>query len=108
MDSFAMAPLEAMAHGLPVILSAQQYCGFAAFVHDRHDAWILEDPRNSQAIAEALLALDPREHLRERLVFQSAQLVEQFSWQRVAERYESLYQDVLSERNHIQSQPRSR
>lgn len=106
-DSFGMAPLEAMAHGLPVILSGQQYCGFAAFVHDRHDAWILEDPRDSQAIAEALLALDPREHLRERLVFQSAQLVEKFSWQRVAERFESLYQDVLSERKQAQSQPRN-
>ena len=106
-DSFGMAPLEAMAHGLPVILSGQQYCGFAAFVRDRHDALVLQDPRNTEAIVEALLALDPRQPLRAQLIFQSAQLVEQFSWQRVAERYESLYQGVLRERKHAQSQPRN-
>jgi glycosyltransferase involved in cell wall biosynthesis len=107
-DSFGMAPLEAMAHGLPVILSGEQYCGFAAFVHHRHDAWVLENPRDSEMMTEAMLALDPEQSLRGHLIHHSAQLVEQFSWNRIAQRYESLYKRVLQERSQGQSQPRSR
>ncbi len=106
-DSFGMAPLEAMAHGLPVILSGQQYCGFAAFVRHHHDAWVLEDPRDCEMMAEALLALDPQRPLRGQFIHHSAQLVEQFSWQRIAERYESLYRRVVQARRQCQSQPRN-
>lgn len=97
-DSFGMAPLEAMAHGLPVILSGQKYCGFAAFVRHHHNAWVLEDPRDHESMIEALLALDPQRPLREQFILHGAQLVEQFSWQRVAEHYESLYRRVVQAR----------
>ena len=106
-DSFGMAPLEAMAYGLPVILSGQQYCGFAAFVRHHHDAWVLEDPRDRESMTEALLALDPQRPLGGQLIVHGAQLVEQFSWQRVAERYESLYRHVVQARSQCQSQPRN-
>lgn len=94
LDSFGMAPLEAMAHGLPVVLSASQYCGFAAFVHDRQDAWVLQDPKDPRQIAEALFALGTDPALRMSLVTQSAALVRAHSWPSVAQRYESLYEDI--------------
>ena len=100
-DSFGMAPLEAMAHGLPVVLSAAQYCGFAAFVQHRHDAWVLEDPKDSSAIAAALLALDPQHALGTQIVRRSADLVQSFSWEAVAKRYEALYFSVVRGRNAL-------
>lgn len=106
-DSFGMAPLEAMAHGLPVVLSAQQYCGFAAFVQHRHNAWVLDDPKDASSIATALLALDPQQTLGAQFVQQSAVLVETFSWDAVAKRYEELYLAVIRARKSRQSQPRT-
>lgn len=100
-DSFGMAPLEAMAHGLPVVLSAAKYCGFAAFVQHQHDAWVLEDPHNASAIKEALLALDPQKGLGMHIVQRSADVVQAFSWETVAKRYEALYLAVMRKRNAI-------
>lgn len=51
-DSFAMVVLEAMAHGLPVVLSAPKYCGIAALLRHRQDALILDDPGDSAALAQ--------------------------------------------------------
>ena len=100
-DSFGMAPLEAMAHGLPVVLSAAQYCGFAAFVKHQHDAWVLDDPQNASAITEALLALDPQHALGMEIVQRSVDLVQAFSWETVAKRYETLYLAVVRGRNAV-------
>lgn len=107
MDSFAMAPLEAMAHGLPVVLSARQYCGFAAFVKHQWDAWVLENPRDPQEIAQAIFTLGEHPDLRETMVRQSESLVRSFSWESIADRYETLYDELLSERKTFQSQPRN-
>lgn len=105
LDSFAMAPLEAMAHGLPVVLSAEQYCGFAAYVRDRQDAWVLPDPRDAKQLAEALCALGDSPQLREKFVLESKALVQSFSWETVAQRYEVLYTRVLSQKNDLRASP---
>jgi UDP-glucose:(heptosyl)LPS alpha-1,3-glucosyltransferase len=106
LDSFAMAPLEAMAHGLPVVLSAEQYCGFAAYVRHQQDAWVLDDPRDAMQLTEALCALGERPQLREKFVLESKALVQSFSWESVAQRYETLYSRVMSQKKRSQSQPR--
>lgn len=106
-DSFAMAPLEAMAHGLPVVLSAEQYCGFAGFVRHQHDAWVLQDPRDAKQLVEAIYALGESPQLREKFVRQSEALVEFFSWETVAQRYETVYARVLTQKKAFHSQPRT-
>jgi len=105
-DSFAMAPLEAMAHGLPVVLSAVQYCGFAAYVRHQHDAWVLDDPRDAAQLSEAIRALGESSQLREQFIQESHALVQTFSWETVAQRYEALYTNVMSQKEVPQSQPR--
>ena len=56
-DTFAMAVLEAMAHGLPVVVSSAQYCGIAELLIDGENALILEDPTNPRMLADALKSI---------------------------------------------------
>ena len=51
------AALEALAHGLPVVVSAARYCGIAALLTHELDALILENPRDATALAQALQRL---------------------------------------------------
>nr|WP_319563415.1 glycosyltransferase family 4 protein [uncultured Rhodoferax sp.] len=53
-DTFAMVVLEAMAHGLPVVVSGEKYCGIAGLLQSGRDALVLDDPQDAQALAGAL------------------------------------------------------
>lgn len=98
MDSFGMAPLEAMAHGLPVIVSGPKYCGFGQYVKHMHDAWVLDDPEDSITIAKGLYELGMSTTTREQLLKHSGLLVQSLSWRLVAEKFEALYADCLEHR----------
>jgi UDP-glucose:(heptosyl)LPS alpha-1,3-glucosyltransferase len=90
-DSFGMAPLEAMAHGLPVIVSGPEFCGFGRYVTHRHDAWVLTNPEDPREIAQGLRALTSDPELREHLLHHAAKLVGSLSWTAAAQKYEALY-----------------
>lgn len=53
-DTFAMVVLEAMARGLPVVVSAAHYCGIAELLTHEVNALLLDDPRDAPALAAAL------------------------------------------------------
>lgn len=95
MDSFGMAPLEAMAHGLPVVVSGPKHCGFGQYVRHMHDAWVLDNPEDPVDIAKGLYELGMSTETREHLLRHSAHLVHSLSWHVVAEKYETLYADSL-------------
>lgn len=97
-DSFGMAPLEAMAHRLPVVLSGTAYCGFAQYVTDAQNAWVLSDPQDPEQIAAGLRTLGLDHVVRERLIKQALDLVADFSWDAIARQYEALYAKSLSAR----------
>jgi UDP-glucose:(heptosyl)LPS alpha-1,3-glucosyltransferase len=97
-DSFGMAPLEAMAHGLPVVLSGAANCGFAQYVTHRQNAWVLDDPHDAEQIAAGLRTLGTDSVVRERMIEQAAKLVADFSWAAIADQYENLYAKSLAER----------
>lgn len=97
-DSFGMAPLEAMVHGLPVVLSGSAHCGLAQYVTHEQNAWVLSDPQDADQIAAALRVLGSDAEVRKRLVEQATKLVGDFSWSAIAERYETLYAKSLAAR----------
>ncbi|MGE8655709.1 MAG: glycosyltransferase family 4 protein [Achromobacter sp.] len=97
-DSYAMAPLEAMSHGLPVVVSSPAYCGFAQYLSAGKDALILQDPRDGAQLAQALQRLGDEPELRAALSERGLAIARDQSWEAVAARYEALYQAVLAER----------
>ncbi len=97
-DSYAMAPLEAMSHGLPVVVSSPAYCGFAQYLSAGKDALILQDPRDGAQLAQALQRLGDEPELRAALSERGLAIARDQSWETVASRYEDLYRAVLDER----------
>lgn len=93
-DTFAMVVLEAMAHGLPVVLSSARYCGIASLLTDGVNALILENPRDAKVLAETLLRVlqEPALHP----IGQSGtELARLHQWPVVARQQESIYFSVL-------------
>ncbi|CAB3740702.1 glycosyltransferase family 4 protein [Achromobacter piechaudii] len=97
-DSYGMAPLEAMSHGLPVVVSSPAYCGFAQYLSAGKDALILQDPRDGAQLAQALERLGSEPELRAALTERGLEIAREQSWETVASRYETLYEKVLEAR----------
>lgn len=89
-DTYAMVVLEAMAHGLPVIVSSAPYCGIAAELLHKQQALILDDPRDAQALGHALQRLMSCPQLQERLRAAGRQFAGERSWRAVAEQHNAL------------------
>ncbi|MFA7436859.1 glycosyltransferase family 4 protein [Castellaniella sp.] len=98
-DSFGMAPLEAMAFGLPVILSPMPWCGFAQYVTHEQDALILPHPERPQALADMVLRLKTDPQLAQRLHSGAQRVLARHAWPEVARQYLDLYAHVLREKN---------
>jgi UDP-glucose:(heptosyl)LPS alpha-1,3-glucosyltransferase len=96
-DTFAMVVLEAMAHGLPVVVSAEKYCGIAGLLRHGRDALLLENPLDSDALAGALLQLTGDIDLSARL--QSAGLVfaTGYQWPALAQKQADIYQALVAQ-----------
>jgi UDP-glucose:(heptosyl)LPS alpha-1,3-glucosyltransferase len=50
-DTYAMVVLEAMAHGLPVVVSAARYCGIAAELQHGQNALIVQNPKSVEDVS---------------------------------------------------------
>lgn len=93
-DSFAMVVLEAMAHGLPVVVSCARYCGIAAEFQTGVQALILEDPRDAVALAGALQQLLGDAALAVSLRAQGEVFARQHLWSQMAQAQELIYRRV--------------
>jgi UDP-glucose:(heptosyl)LPS alpha-1,3-glucosyltransferase len=95
-DTFSLVTLEAMASGLPVIVSTA--AGISEVLTDGEDAILLDDPRDADALAGRLFALTQDGELRQRLTEGARRTAERYSWDRVAEETLSVYRGVVAER----------
>jgi len=94
-DTFGMVVLEAMSHGLPVVVSSSEFCGIAADLQHGFNAYILADPMNPIEIKEATQALSqPLAHAKYKA--NSIAFANNCLWSDVAAQYEALYQQALS------------
>jgi UDP-glucose:(heptosyl)LPS alpha-1,3-glucosyltransferase len=95
-DSFGMVVLEAMAYGLPVLVSGARHCGFAASLQDEKDALLLVDPNNAEEVRTALHRILSDKALADALIANAADVVRMHTWQHAAMAYDGLYRRLVS------------
>lgn len=98
-DTYAMVVLEAMSHGLPVVVSGPVHCGISRELHDGQEALLLHDPRNSADMARLVRSVLDDAGLADRLRGQGLAFAQAHTWERAALEYEALYQQALSIRS---------
>ncbi len=93
-ESFGMVALEAMACGTPVV--ASQVGGLAYLVQDGITGFTVpvDEP---EALAERLMRLINDPALKRELGKNAAELAKTYSWEKIAQRLLSLYEEVIGE-----------
>jgi glycosyltransferase involved in cell wall biosynthesis len=96
-DSFAMVVLEAMAHGVPVVVSSGAYCGISSLLTDEVDALILEQPQDVDVVRSAILRVLNDAVLAKKLSQAGKVFAHQHSWQLAAQAYDRLYAKLMEQ-----------
>lgn len=92
-DAFALPPAEAMACGLPVIVSS--HAGVSEIITDGVDGLILNDPRDPDELAKLIQRLYTDEEFRKRLGEAAAQTARQYTWERNAQQMHEIFTQVV-------------
>ena len=90
-DTFAMVVLEAMAFGLPVLVSGPRFCGIAGLLQHQVNAWLLEDPRDADGLMHAVQTLDANSGLRRVLSANAILFAAGYQWKDIAQRQQFVY-----------------
>ena len=94
LESFGIVNLEAMACSVPIV--ASKVGGVPAVVKDG-DIGLLVPPRDSKALADAVIHLLENEDIRERMGKNGRKKVEDYSWERIAEEAEKVYLSLMEQ-----------
>jgi len=95
-DTFAMVVLEAMAHGLPVVVSSAAYCGISSLLSHGAEALLLDDPQDAEKLAGTLKQVLGDEALRQQLGSQARAFASRYQWPAIAHRQETVYFAALA------------
>lgn len=95
-DTFGMVVAEAMAFGLPVIVSAAPWCGLSAELRDGEDALLLPAPRDSEYLSQQIGRLLDDPALGARLAEAGRAVAARFDWPQIARAQETLYLRTLT------------
>jgi UDP-glucose:(heptosyl)LPS alpha-1,3-glucosyltransferase len=97
-DTFAMVVLEAMAHGLPVVVSGPAYCGISGLLQHAVNAMILDDPRDANNLAQLVARVLGQRTLQDQLAHGAKEFASHYQWREIALKQQSLYFSVLAAR----------
>ena len=93
-EAFGLAILEAMATGLPVLVSVR--AGAAELIRDGVNGMHIEGPTDSAAIAAKIESLLKDRDLRRRLGHHGRLTALEYNWDRVAEQTANVYERAVS------------
>jgi UDP-glucose:(heptosyl)LPS alpha-1,3-glucosyltransferase len=96
-EPFGLVIAEAMASGLPVITSRQ--AGAAELITHQSDGWLLDDPQDSKALAQAIQHLLNNRAVTQLMGQQAHQKIIDHHWAAVAERTLAVYYLWYSQRS---------
>lgn len=91
-EIFGIVNLEAMASGTPII--ASNIGGIPDVVEDGKEG-LLFPPNDPKALAKAIIRLLTDQELRDKISEQASKKVKNFSWEKIAEKTEKIYKQVL-------------
>jgi len=92
-DTFAQPPAEAMACGLPVVVSSAN--GTSEIITDGTDGFILRDPADSTSLAGMIRRLYVDQEFRARMGKSAAETTKQYTWERNGEDLLKIFQEIL-------------
>src|SRR5579862_4827765 len=90
-EGFGLPPLEAMAHGAPVLTSS-----VSSLPEVFSQAALLANPENIFEIARGIRQILTEDVLRETLIRRGYELVQKYSWERSAEQVREVYRSVVA------------
>jgi UDP-glucose:(heptosyl)LPS alpha-1,3-glucosyltransferase len=93
-DAFALPPMEAMACGVPVIVSRE--AGVSEIITHGVDGFILENPRDSRVLASLIQELYTDADLRHRLGENAANTALKYTWEGNAEQLRVVFDGILT------------
>jgi UDP-glucose:(heptosyl)LPS alpha-1,3-glucosyltransferase len=94
-EPFGLPILEAMACGVPVIVS--RCSGVAEVIDDGRDGLLLEDPADHVELAEKLRALLTCPKRRQEIGKNARTTAQQYSWTAIGRQTESLYKKIVQQ-----------
>lgn len=101
-DTFSMPPAEAMACGLPVIVSAA--AGVSEIVTNRVDGLILDDPKDATGLAAMIRRLYEEKEFGEQLGQRAANTMQQYTWESNGRELATIFDEVLRRKSGFATQ----
>lgn len=92
-EPFGLVVAEALASGLPVIVS--EGAGATEVINDGREGLLLKDPTNLNEVAEKINILVKDENLRKQMSRNARKTAEKYSWDEVARRTMEVYASVV-------------
>lgn len=90
-DTYAMVVLEAMAHGLPVIVSSSKFCGIAKELTHGHEALILDNALDADQLRTLIHQILRSPNVSEKLINSGHLFAQQKDWKSIANTHMKIY-----------------
>lgn len=101
-DTFSLPPAEAMASGLPVIVSSTN--GASEIISDGSDGLILQNAKDAATLRQMIRRLYEDRNFREQVGVNAARTAREYTWERNARELQEVFERVLHQRANLEAQ----